>query len=323
MSRATICLLLSFVRIASSIIIARMLIDSLTPNALPEPAALIALNAEGQGELSVTVTSNTVGSVPRGGQRIELLRLNPSASCTSDISLQSITVKHSGKGNVRDIAKIYALEGHRRISTATTFDASTRYATLRFRKLLIPKCSAVELKIAIDLAQAADISGEHGLILSQPSDIQSSAKEVSLRSEKEGDSLRVTPGNSGEISARLLPLNSQRLRFGNRETVARLQLTSDSLHDYYLKGITLKNEGSARDYDLVRLVLETRTGETLTRLTHHMDGSRVTLEFDPWYELPRSTTVVLLLKAEVRSGVRRTVQFSIEEPSDLLVIPKR
>ncbi len=310
-------------RIASSIIIARLLIDSLTPSSLPIPAALIALNAEGQGELSVTVASSIVGSVPRGGQRIELLTLNLSSSCASDISIQSITVKHSGRGNVQDIAKIYALEGRRRTSTATTFDTSTRYATLRFRKLLIPKCSAVELKIAIDLAQTADISGEHGLVLSQPSDIQSSAKEVSLSTEQEGDRLSVTPGSSGEVAVRLLPLHSQRLRFGNRETVARLQLTSDRLHDYYLKGITLKNEGSARDYDLVRFVLETRTGEVLTDIAHHMDGSRVTLEFSPWYELPRSTTVVLLLKAEVRSGVRRIVQFSIEEASDLLVVPKR
>jgi hypothetical protein len=88
-----------------------------------------------------------------------------------------------------------------------------------------------------------------------------------------------------------------------------------------LKKITLTNNGSARDMNLVQFSLEKSGGLNLIAPAMRMHGRAVTLEFDPSFLLERGKTVVLNLVAEVRGSHADTVQFMLEEPSDMVAIP--
>jgi hypothetical protein len=59
--------------------------------------------------------------------------------------------------------------------------------------------------------------------------------------------------------------------------------------------------------NLINFTIETPSGKVLSRLQQRMDAKNVTLEFSPSYILPRSTTVVLVLKAEVKSNNKKWI----------------
>jgi hypothetical protein len=101
-----------------------------------------------------------------------------------------------------------------------------------------------------------------------------------------------------------------------------MQFTTDNQSAQLIKKITLKNRGDARDMNLINFTIETPSGKVLSRLQQRMDAKNVTLEFSPSYILPRSTTVVLVLKAEVKSNNKK-VDFYLEEPADLDAKPTR
>jgi hypothetical protein len=106
--------------------------------------------------------------------------------------------------------------------------------------------------------------------------------------------------------------------YGRDATLARLQLSSDGDGAHLLKKITLTNEGTARNYDFTDLRLETRSGKQLTNVVMGMNERTLTLDFTPSYVLPRSGSVVLLLKGKVHASWRRTIDFALEEDSDLV-----
>lgn len=303
--------------IVSAATVALLLSDFLSPEvkpAAPEPRTEYA--DSGNGELLVTVDSGGVfGSIPQGASRVELARLNLSATCDHDVKIESIGVKHIGLGVSSDITSIYLADGFRRVSRARGFDTRSRIADLRVPSLVIPKCGAVRLSVLADFSRDAAAAGEHGVTVLSPADIRSTAKTVTLSTD-EAATVTSTPDRAGNVTVTFLPVN-QRLRYGRIETVARIQFTADRENDFLLKKITLKNEGNARDMDLINFRLETRSGEALSPVAQRMRGSFVALEFDPTYVLERGRTMVFLLKAEIRGSQSKKVNFTLEEPSDL------
>ncbi len=271
----------------------------------------------GTGDLLITFdSSGSFGSVPRGATRIVMGTLNLSASCTRDIQVRSIRFNHVGLGSTSDISGVYLADGFRRISRSSTFDPRSASVDLRVPSLKIPACGAVRLSLLMDLSQNAEVASEHGITFQSASDLDSSAKNVTYGGADASTSVRASPVTSGGVSVNFLPVYG-RLRYGRMETVARIQVSADAQHDYLLKSITLTNDEDARDMDLTRLQLVTRSGTGVSLTAARMRGRVVTLEFSPTYILERSRTVVFLLRAEVHTTRYRKVKFMLEEPSDL------
>ncbi len=309
--------------LASTALVAYMFLDFMAPLPLLNPVETgsSALSVTGAGDLAVSVNQpQSIGSVARGATRIPFLNINLSASCESDIRLSSIDLKHIGLGSISDIAGVYALDGFARVTRSARFDTQSSTATLRFRKLTIKKCSAVNLTVMADISTTATVASEHGMSVSDAATIISSAKKVALT---QGDSsLRVVPApsNVGTLTARFLPVYGP-IRYGREETVARLQLTADTRNAHLLKKITLTNTEDARDMDLQWLKLETLSGQQLTPAAARMHDYTAVLEFSPTYILSAGKTIVLNLKAQVRGGQSKKVNFELEEPSDLVAVP--
>lgn len=310
--------------IVSGTIVALMLLDVLAPMPKPEPPTIEAVfSVEGYGELSVIAASApTLGSVPKGAQRVPFLTLHLSASCEKDITLDTLTVKHVGLGLSHDIASVYAVQSFRRITRATHFDARSGEAVLRFRGLVVPKCGAAEVEIVGDMSADSASASEHALEIPSPRSIVSSAKKTNLSTGDASERVIASPMQSGTITVRFLRI-SGRPSYGRIETVARLQLKADNAHSHLLKRITLTNRGTARDMDLQWLSIETLSGKKITTSSPRMKGSVVTLEFNPTHELGASETIVLNLKAEIRGSQTRTIDFHLEEESDLVALPYR
>ncbi len=310
--------------IASPFLVSFMLLDLLRPTvaALP-PVPDTAYAATGVGELTVTVDrAESMGSVPRGATRVPFLSLNISASCESSITVDAIELRHAGLGKSDDIAGVYAVDAFTRVTRMAHFDARSARATLRFRSFTLPKCGAASLQIFADMTSDATVASEHAISLANVSGILSSAKQTHLVSQDVSANIIAAPTDAGILTVRMLPV-SKTVRYGRIETVARLQLTADARSGHLLKRITLTNKGDARDMNLQWLSLETLSATRLTPSVPRMRSYSVTLEFHPTYILHRAETVVLILKAEIHGSQSKKIDFTIEEPSDIVALPYR
>jgi hypothetical protein len=310
-------------QIVSFSIVALMLIELLSasqPVQVTNNERTIHTGLSG-GQLTVLMEPSAItGSAPQGASRIPFATLNLSASCDADIPVESIDISHVGLGSTDDIAALYAVDGFTRVTRASHFDGRRRIATLRFRKLVVPRCSAVELSILGDLSPNATVASEHAVTLAAPSDIHAGASSVTLRT---GDATRrvvPVPLSLGTLSSRMLPV-SKRVRYGHIETVARIQLSSSTKSAHVLKQIRFHNDGDARDMDLQWLSLETLSGTGLTFTLPRMRGYDAVLDFNPSFILSAGQTVVLNLKATVRGSLSKKIDFTIEEPSDIVAAP--
>lgn len=311
-------------QIISSVLIAASIFDFLPAAIVPaETAPRSAVSTTGKGELTVQLEDATpVGAVPRGATNIPMGILNLSASCDADVTVSNIEVAHIGMGRSSDIAAVYVSADNRRISRSQRFDRRSGVASVAFRSLTIKRCDAVRLGIFVTIAANADPAGEHGIIIRSPASITSSARTVILPDADATRRVIASPVSDSFVTVRFLPTHSS-LLYGRVATLARLQLSSDGRGAHLLKRITLTNQGTARNYGFTEFRLETRSGKPLTNVVMGMNERTLTLEFTPSYVLPRSDSVVLLLKGTVHSSWRRTIDFTLEEDSDLMQMEYR
>lgn len=303
---------------ASPLIVAAMLLDFMQPLHTAPPVLSDTAYADyGTGNLQVSVSSAALqGSTPRGATRVQMAELNISASCDADITIDTIMLKHTGLGEVSDITGVYLHEGFRRVSRARTFDRRSQQAELRLPSFVVHKCEAVRVKVLVDISSTATVASEHSVTVENALSIVSSAKTTTLLHEDTTERMITSPKQDGSIRVNFLPISGP-LRFGRIETVARIQLTADTNNDQLLRSITFTNLGDARDMNLLNFVLVSRRGDVLSPVAQRMRGLRVTLDVDPTYILERGKTVVLLLKAQINGSQSKTVNFTLEEPSDL------
>jgi hypothetical protein len=288
----------------------------------PLSSGAITDDMSAMSELTVQINSSArYGSMPRGAQGIEFLSLTLSASCDSDVTIHSIDVKHVGMGAARDIKRVYLHNGLRRIGRSRSFDARSSVATLQFGSgIKIAACDAENFTVRADIDPNAAVGGEHGIIIDTANDVQSTAAHTILDDTTPPIHVEAKPKNAGIINVRFLPLTG-RLRYNTLVTAARIQFSADNVSPQLLRSITLKNNGTARNNDLQYLRLESSDGTARTYMAPRMDTSTVTLRFNPPFRIDRNDSVVLLLKGETRGGRNRTVDFTLEDPSDLEATP--
>lgn len=273
------------------------------------------------GALTVTAAPAQQITAGRGSQRVPMLSLSFSAECAKGpISIEEIRLLRTGPGSSDDLAAVYLDEDGIRMSTAHSVPREGAF-TLRLRGFHIEPCDTRTLTVLADIAADADIAGVHGLQLQSQDPFLANARSVRISvAPGFAPMLRTAPQASGRIEVSFLPL-IHRISYGDNRTVARLRLTA-SERDQTISAVTLTNLGTASNGDLQALRLTTAQGKDLT-MSASMNGKRVRLTFDPPFVLNKGRTVLLHLRANVRSGASRSVQFTLEEPSDLAATPSR
>ena len=271
----------------------------------------IAMHAAG-GDLQVNVSPYRIGTVARGAQRVPLLQLKLTASCTESVSLDAVTVVHGGQGHRSDILRIYALEEGKRVSLTTTF-GSDNTASVRFRSFAIPACGTRTLTFAVDISSDATALASHQFTIELLSDIATSATvSGNLRASS---SLSLAPKKYGVISVTYLDL-PRTLSFGKQRIVSRFRLQADSADDHYIHAITLTNDGKAKNVDLKKIALLASNGAILAERAS-MDGSTLRFVLKKPFLLRKNDNQVFQVRADIQASRRQTIRFLIEEPGDI------
>lgn len=275
------------------------------------PAFAIAAS----GALAVTASSalSETSSIPQGAQRMPLLEVSFAADCQSDVTVSELVVRHAGLGSARDLARLYVMADGRRLTRGVV--PSDRHAlTLRLRSFVVPACASRMVSITADVSPTAAAAGEHRLML------ESVAADVPVTISTAANSsarATVTPSvSSPQIEAEFLTVHTSQL-YGSNRTLARVRLTNIGERSQGVTAITLTNNGSARDADLRNLALYGSDGQRLTTEAAQMDGSLLRLSFEVPLFLSRSDEKLLELRGDVRASRKRTIDYTIEELSDI------
>lgn len=270
----------------------------------PMAASAAALTVTQQGVVSA--------SAPKGAQRAVFLEATFQAECDSDVTVSSVQIRHRGLGEATDLERVYATEGETRLTKTRSLDSSDRTATLDFIPALkVKACSTKRVQIRGDFSVEAAVAGEHGLLIENVA----ADAPVTLTSTTVSK-ITTKPVSTGAVSVTLLPL-SKSLLFGKNRTVARFRLEADKYADQDIVGITFTNAGKATNDDLQNLHIVDRKGNLISTTLSAMLDDKAHIAFDPALRLDHNDEVLLELRADIVASKRRTVRFTLEEPSDL------
>ncbi len=268
---------------------------------------------------ALVVRAKTVaaqGSVAIGAQRVPMLHLEMAAPCGTKTSLRSITVHHAGLGNPSDIAAVYAMQGNRRVTRSATVNAKSQEAILRFRDFSLKPCEKTSLTVMVNLSADAANGGQHSLSLEHAEDINAGTTPARLTTTPAFATASVAPVRQGTITVTYLNL-PRRVEYGANRMVARLKLEADGEANHYIDAMTFTNNGKARDADLHNLYLDASRRQLGSSIIEKMDGALARFHFDMPLLLEKNSSLILELRADVRASRTKTIQFEIEEPSDI------
>lgn len=251
--------------------------------------------------------------------RVPFLQVSVTASCQikSPLTVGQITVKHSGLGASQDLSGVYALSRAVRVSSVLPINAHDQTVNLRLRSFSVPPCQSRTLTIVADIAAEAAASSEHVFSL-QSLLAQSGGTAAAVQIKTGTEQLPPTGIAPTGVDPPALEFRTltQRIVYGTARSVSRFLLTGGK-DDLLIDAITFHNSGSAKDEDLQNFTIQDAKHDTLTNVTASLSGSDVRLTFNPPLRLERSMELLLDLKADVRSSIRRTVHFGLDEATDI------
>ncbi len=211
------------------------------------------------------------------------------------------------------------MRGSKRVSRTKTIPSDDRTATLRLiPPLRIVNCTkAVDLTVVADFSKSAVIGSEHRLVISGPDDIGSTIDVEGDFPEDEGASARPIGPSTGIVTIEALSVRKLP-SFGTYQEIARIRLTGDDEEDIRLVSVVFTNNGKARLRDLQNLRLENGKREVVTDVLPSLDHDRANFTFLSNVIVERNATFLLTFRADVRASRRQTIDFSVEEQSDLV-----
>jgi len=269
--------------------------------------------AAAESTLAVVAQGISNGSIPQGAQRVPVLKLILDVPC-SDVSLESVTLIHRGLGRLSDIAGVYAMRDGVRISRVSTPASNNGPVILRLTKQELQPCKADTIDIMMDIASTADIGGQHSFIIRSSSDMEFIGAQASLRSIQ-AVVARIVPEMQRRVSFEQLSLLARPL-YGVNRTVGRFRLEASG-NNLVLREITLTNAGSARDGDVTNLALYNARGVLVSPIVPMLDDDSVRFTFTSPFALQQPSQL-FTLRGDIRARRRQTINFSVEESSDVL-----
>ncbi len=107
------------------------------------------------------------------------------------------------------------------------------------------------------------------------------------------------------------------LTYGSNRILSRFSLTADRSNDHLVTAITLTNEGKAHNADLQNLFITSSDGKRLTDIVTSLDGDTLRFDFDPALRIGKNSGRMFVLRGDIRASRRQTIEFRIQEPSDI------
>jgi hypothetical protein len=242
------------------------------------------------------------------------LNIKAQAACsTKPVKISSVTISHKGLGASTDISRVYVLLGQTRISRSFPLPARGEWLTLSLRNVEVAPCESRTLTVAADIATDAAAASEHAFNLVS---IDAHGANVTINADAQGSLQVSATGTPAVVTAELLPVLTS-VSYGRNRIVARLSIQGTAGKEQRVTAITLTNNGSAADDNLQNLAWFTRTGEKISAVIPQLQGRTARITLDPGLLLEGRDAKLIELHADVRASRKRTIRWSIEEPSDI------
>ena len=224
----------------------------------------LAAGAAGDITASLAADNPSGATLPLNATSVEVLKFNLSGTGT----VNSLTFKSVGVGNVGDIAAAYIYEGAERLTSGKSFNTTTKEATFN---LTLPLSTRV-LTLVIDVA---------GVGTATPGD-EHAFKLLAINGEAVGGVMgnTFTVGSQAVsnvvVAATTVPSNPQ---VGQQKAeIANFKITG-GVNDAVINSITLTQLGSINADDLTNFVLE-HAGNEVATASAVSAGDRIVLVFN-------------------------------------------
>lgn len=261
---------------------------------------------------SATVTVQPVvntNTIAPGTQRVPMLEITFNSQCIEPARLWTLNVQRVGLGASSDIQAIYITQNGNRVSATRSVPQSGELS-LSLRDVEFTNCMAT-IQLTADFSPEAKPFGQHTFTVES---VQAS-EEFSVVTEN-AIVTNTIPTDPGIV--RVINLSpTSRVHIGTNVTVGRIRLESVENNQELLR-IVFTNQGSAQNNDLTNFYITSRAGIALSTVTPAMNDKRVQISFVPETILKAGDSIELLLKADYLSSRQNTVDFTIEEPTDVI-----
>ncbi len=254
--------------------------------------------------------------VPKGAQRVPMLTIELHNSCSGSAQLNAVMLEHLGLGNVSDIESMAGWIGDKRVTRSVSSFIDRRFITLRFQKVLLRPCETVSIDILVSFSPEAAAEGNHRFMIRDAKNIDIQGASVTLQSTQPKLAKVVAGESAAHVTVVELALPFP-LSFGPKRIVSRFRIESDTKKDQLLEAITLTNNGSAKDADLQKLFVENAKGERLSDIASSLDGDKVRFHFSDPFVLKSGSEHLFIVRSDIRSSRRRTIEFTVEDPEDI------
>ncbi len=273
-------------------------------------------------EVSVASTNPAADTVPQGAQGVVMMSVDLTASCDDDVIISELTVLHEGFGDDSDISGVYASIDGARVSRKRTLDSQDQTADLRFTSpLTVSACQTVTLDIVADFDTTLTAGAEHNLALELPADFQSNALDVEGNFPVRGNTFRIAAVTSGSIEVDYRTVSPNEIDVGDtKKVLGKFELSANSVEDQTVYSITLEQNGSASDGDVVNLQIRRSDGTVLTNTVAATVADYVTFVFDPPFTVLEGDNITFEIVGDVEGGAGETVSFHVEETGDLFAV---
>lgn len=274
-------------------------------------------------ELSVRALPSSLEGIPRGAIRVKILPLKLRASCSGGVKVKSIRVKNVGLGDSSDIKGVYVMNNDRRITRSATFSSGDQSVIFRMKNARIPACKSVQLDVTVDFRHGTTVGSRFAVKIESADDIIATAGEISgdfpMRSREPAP--KVTPEPVGTAVVEFLPTGGTIVAVRN-ELLAKFTIKAQGNTHQIIHSIALTNKGSAKGNDLRNMYLTHSRGRALTPVVEKLDKDKAVFKFSRPFFLRKGKKMLFRMRGRAYS-TSKTVEFGLEEPPDLFVVPTR
>lgn len=125
--------------------------------------------------VALAATTPAAMTVPTGAVGVAFTKVNLTAAADGAVTVNTLTVKHSGVGATSELTKVYIYDGETRLSSGRTISASTNEAIFSNLGLTIAAGTTKTVTIAADVSG----TGQHALGIASASAVASTGAAVS------------------------------------------------------------------------------------------------------------------------------------------------
>ncbi|MBI5794508.1 hypothetical protein HZA87_05535, partial [Candidatus Uhrbacteria bacterium] len=278
----------------------------------------------GNGTLEVAMAStNPVGdSVPKGAVGVVMLSIDLTASCDDSVKLEHLVVLHEGFGAETDIDGVYATVDGTRSTRKRSIDSQDQTTDLRFQTPLdIAACGTKTVDIVSDFSSTSTTSAEHNFAVELPTDFHSNAKAVQGNFPLRGNTFRIAAVSSGKVTVTYRSISPNKVQVGDKSVVlGKFEVSTDSVEDQTLYSVTMEQNSTANDGDMMNLKIRRTDGTILTNVVSAFVGDFATFVFDPPFTILQGDKITLEVIGDIEGGAANSVILHFEESSDLFAV---